>query len=121
MTGIGTSAAMKDALVDAGIDLAEDPGVVGGVTGALVNGCYQADVPAILLFVRADPNAPDPGAAQAVIETALEPLVEFDIDTTPLEQEAERIQAKKAQIAQEMQAAQEAEQPTSMQARAMYQ
>lgn len=119
--GIGTDQAMKDELETAGVDIAPETGVVGGVTGALVNACYQADVPAMLLLVRADPNVPDPGAAQAVIETALEPLVEFDIDTTPLEQEAERIQAKKAQIAQELQAAQEAEQPTSMQARAMYQ
>ncbi len=119
--GLGTSEAMREQLLDAGVDIAPDTGVVGGVTGALVNACYQADVPAMLLLVRADPNVPDPAAARAVIETALEPLVEFDIDTTPLEEEAERIQTKKAQIAQELQAAQEAEGPTSMQARAMYQ
>lgn len=119
--GLGTTQEMKDELVDAGIDIAPETGVVGGATGALVNACYQTEVPAMLLLVRADPNVPDPGAAKAVIETGLEPLVEFNIDTEPLEEEAERIQAKKAQIAQEMQAAQEAEQPTSMQARAMYQ
>lgn len=121
VVGIGTTPAMKQELESAGVDIAPDTGVVGGVTGALVNACYEADVPAMLLLVRADPNVPDPGAARAVIETALEPLVEFDIDTAPLAQEAERIQAKKAQIAQELAAAQEAEQPSSMQARAMYQ
>lgn len=119
--GLGTTQEMKDELVDAGIDIAPETGVVGGATGALVNACYQTEVPAMLLLVRADPNVPDPGAAKAVIETGLEALVEFEIDTEPLEEEAERIQAKKAQIAQEMQAAQDAEQPTSMQARAMYQ
>jgi uncharacterized protein len=119
--GLGTDGAMKGDLEAAGIDIAEDAGVVGGVTGALVNACYQAEVPAILLLVRADPSVPDPGAARAVIESALEPLVDFDIDTEPLEQEAERIQARKAQIAEELQAAQEAESPVSMQARAMYQ
>lgn len=70
-----------------------------------MNACYQTEVPAMLLLVRADTNVPDPGAAKAVIETALELLVEFDMDTGPLEEEADRIQAKKAQIAQEMQAA----------------
>jgi hypothetical protein len=119
--GVGTSEAMTDQLVDAGVDLAPDTGVVGGVTGTLVNACYQADVPAILLLVRADPNLPDPAAARTVIDTALEPLVDFEIDTEPLEQEAERIKAKKAQIAQELQSAQEAEPSDSMQSRVMYQ
>lgn len=121
VTGLGTNQAMKDELVEAGVEIAPETGVVGGATGALVNACYQAEVPAMLLLVRADPNVPDPGAARAVIETALESLVAFDIDTAPLQEEADRIQSKKAQIAQEMQAAQEAEEPTSMQARAMYQ
>lgn len=119
--GLGTNQQMKDELVNADIDIAEETGVVGGVTGALVNACYQADVPAILLLVRANPHVPDPEAARAVIETALEPLVEFDIDTEPLDEQADRIQAQKAQIAQELKESQEAEGPVSMQARAMYQ
>lgn len=119
--GLGTDPRMQEELVTAGVDIADGTGVVGGVTGALVNACYKAEVPAILLLVRADPHVPDPGAARAVIETALEPLVEFEIDTGPLDDQTERIQAKKAQVAQELQAAQEAEGPVSMQARAMYQ
>jgi uncharacterized protein len=119
--GLGTDQQMKDALVAAGVDIADETGVVGGVTGALVNACYQAEVPAILLLVRADPHVPDPGAARAVIEKGLEPLVEFDIDTDPLDDQAERIQEKKAQVAQELKAAKEAEGSVSMQARAMYQ
>lgn len=119
--GVGTSEAMADQLVDAGVDLAPDTGVVGGVTGTLLNACYEADVPAILLLVRADPNLPDPAAARSVIDTALEPLLDFDIDTEPLEKEAERIKAKKAQIVQELQSAQEAEPSDSMQSRVMYQ
>lgn len=112
---------MKDKLTTAGVEIAEDTGVVGGVTGALVNACYQAEVPAILLLVRADPYVPDPAAARAVIETALAPLIEFEIDTKLLDEQAEQIQTQKAQIAQELKAAQEAEAPVSMQARAMYQ
>lgn len=119
--GLGTTSLMKDKLATAGVDIAENTGVVGGVTGALVNACYQAEVPAILLLVRADPHVPDPAAARAAIETALEPLVEFEIDTELLDEQAEQIQAQKAQVAQELKAAQEAEAPVSMQARAMYQ
>lgn len=119
--GLGTNADMKEELVSAGVGIVEDTGVVGGVTGALVKACYQAEVPAILLLVRADPHVPDPAAARAVIETALEPLVEFDIDTELLDEQADRIQTQKAQIAQELKEAQEAEGPVSMQARAMYQ
>jgi len=121
VTGLGTNEAMKEELVEAGIEIAPDAGVVGGVTGSLVNACYQADVPAMLLLVRADPSVPDPRAAKAVIEQALEPLVEFELETAPLEEEAERIQERKAQIAEQLQAAQQAESPASMQARAMYQ
>lgn len=119
--GLGTTSLMKDKLTAAGVEIAEDTGVVGGVTGALVNACYQAEVPAILLLVRADPYIPDPAAARAVIETALAPLIEFEIDTKLLDEQAEQIQTQKAQIAQELKAAQEAEAPVSMQARAMYQ
>ncbi|MFB6196749.1 MAG: proteasome assembly chaperone family protein [Halobacteriaceae archaeon] len=83
--GLGTNQAMKDDLITAGVDIASDAGVVGGITGALVNACYQADLPA------------------------------------PLKAEAERIQSRKAQIVEELQSAKEAEQSTSIQARAMYQ
>lgn len=107
--GLGTDQRMKDELVAAEVEIATETGIVGGVTGALVNACFQAKVPTILLLVRADPQVPDPRAARAVIEKALEPLVKFDIDTEPLDEQAERIQAKKAQVARELKAAQEAE------------
>ncbi|MDX1748111.1 MAG: PAC2 family protein, partial [Halobacteriales archaeon] len=82
VTGVATTAAVESDLTDAGINLAEDTGLVGGVTGAIVSECFHAGVPAALLIVRADPYVPDPAAARSLIETALEPLVEFDIDTT---------------------------------------
>ncbi|RKD89102.1 proteasome assembly chaperone family protein [Halopiger aswanensis] len=106
VVGVATTEELKTELEDAGIDLAEDSGAVSGVTGALINACYQADVPAALLLVRADPRLPDPAAARSVIETALEPLVEFDIDTTELREQAEEIQRQKQQVAQQLQQAQ---------------
>ncbi|EMA31131.1 proteasome assembly chaperone family protein [Natronobacterium lacisalsi] len=107
VVGVATTEALKAELEDAGIELAAESGAVSGVTGALVNACHQADVPAVLLLVRADPRLPDPAAARSVIETALEPLVDFDIDTTELREQAEEIQRQKQQVAQQLQQAQE--------------
>lgn len=101
--GVATTDALREDLRSAGVPVAEAHGVVGGITGALVNKCYQLDIPAVLLIARAHPQLPDPTAAKAVIETALEPLVEFDIDTTPLDEQAEEIQAQMNQIAQQYQ------------------
>lgn len=120
--GVATTDAVETDLRDAGIELAEDAGAIGGVTGGLVADCYQADVPAAVLVVRCDPRLPDPGAARAVIEEALEPLVEFDIDTSELEEQAEQIRNQKQQIAQHLQQMQQQQQQgETMQSRAMYQ
>ena len=103
VTGVATTEALRAELVDAGIQVPEEPGLVGGITGSLVRECYQADVPAALLIVRAHPFLPDPEAAKSVIETALEPLVEFDIDTTALAEQADEIQQRMQQVAQQYQ------------------
>ncbi|MEF8799606.1 MAG: PAC2 family protein [Halolamina sp.] len=101
--GVATTDELEAALTDAGIPLAEQSGVIGGVTGGLLADCYHNDVPAAALVVRSNPYIPDPGAARAVIEDALEPLVEFDIDTQELLDQAEEIQKQKQQIAEQLQ------------------
>lgn len=111
VTGVATTDAVESDLRDAGIDLAPDTGVVGGVTGAIVSECYHADIPAALLIVKADPYVPDPAAARAVIEDALEPLVNFDIDTEELQEQADKIQERKQQIAQQLKQQYEQQQP----------
>ena len=103
VSGVATTEAIRADLVDADIEVADDLGLVGGITGSLVRECYQADVPAALLIVRSHPFLPDPKAAKAVIETALEPLVEFDVDTTPLDEQADEIQQRMQQVAQQYQ------------------
>ncbi|UWG47183.1 Archaeal enzyme of ATP-grasp superfamily [Halanaeroarchaeum sp. HSR-CO] len=103
VNGIATTDGMRQKLQDADIDLAEEPGLVGGVTGALVQACFHGGVPAAVLIVKAHPFLPDPGAAQEVVENALEPLVDFDIDTSELEQQADDIQKRMSQIAQQYQ------------------
>lgn len=96
---MATTEELKTELEEAGITRAAEDGAVGGVTGALINACYQADVLAASLLVRADPRFPDPAAARSVIENALEPLVAFDIDTDELREQAEEIQRQKQQVA----------------------
>ncbi|MFB6303316.1 MAG: proteasome assembly chaperone family protein [Haloferacaceae archaeon] len=121
VTGVATTDGMEADLTEAGIDLAEESGAIGGVTGGLASGCYHEGVPAAVLVVRCDPRLPDPTAAQAVIEDALEPLVEFDIDTSELEERAEKIQAQKRQIAEQLQQMQQQQEGGASQPRPMYQ
>jgi len=99
--GIATDDRMESEVGDAGIELAEGSGLVGGVTGALVDACYERGVPAVVLVVKAHPQLPDPGAARSVIENAIEPLVDFDVDTTELQEQSDQIQAQLEQIAQQ--------------------
>jgi uncharacterized protein len=103
IVGVATTDDLETTLTDAGITLAEGSGTIGGVTGALLADCYHDDVPAAVLIVRSNPYIPDPAAARAVIEEALEPLVEFDIDTQELLEQAEKIQKQKQQIAEQLQ------------------
>lgn len=74
--------------------------VLAGTSGVVVNDCYHADIPTITLVVKAHPFLPDPVAAKAVIEKALEPLVDFEIDTRALKEEADDIRQKMEQVAQ---------------------
>jgi len=120
--GIATSDETEAQIRDAGIELAEGSGLVGGVTGALVSGCYEQSVPAAVLIVKAHPQLPDPGAAQSVIENALEPMVDFDIDTTELEDQSEQIRSQLEQIARQyQQAAQESQEQQPPANASMYQ
>lgn len=117
--GLASTEELREELEDAGIEIMEESGAVGGVTGALATACYRNDVPAALLLVRVEPRLPDPKAAHSLIENALEPLVEFDIETDALLEQAEKIQQQKQQIAQQLQQAQDQE--GTMQSQAMFQ
>jgi len=111
VTGVATTDSLEADLDRVGIDLAEGSGAIGGVTGGLLADCYQEDVPAAVLIVRCNPYIPDPGSAHAVIENALEPLVNFDIDTSELREQADEIREQMEQIAQQLQQYQEGEAP----------
>ena len=101
IVGVATNDAIKEELVEVGIEIPDEPGLVGGITGSIVRECYQEDIPTALLIVRAHPFLPDPEAAQSLIDNALEPLVEFEIDTTSLKEQAETIRREMRQIAEQ--------------------
>lgn len=98
--GVATTEPIREELVSAGIKMHDAHGLVGGITGALVRECYHAEVPAAVLIVRSHPFLPDPNAAKAVIEGSLEPLVDFDIDTSDLDKHADVIRRRLEQIAE---------------------
>ncbi|WP_306061263.1 proteasome assembly chaperone family protein [Natronococcus wangiae] len=119
--GIATTDDLERELVEAGIELAEGRGVINGVTGRLATACYHADIPAVVLAVKADPYLPDPTAAQSVIETALEPLVHFNIDTTELKEQADMIQTRLEDVAQQFRRAIQQQHSGQQEDPAMYQ
>ncbi|AUX10772.1 ATP-grasp superfamily enzyme [Halalkaliarchaeum desulfuricum] len=121
IVGVATTDELETDLVDAGIPLAEGAGVIGGITGGLLASCYHNDIPASVLVVRSHPYIPDPGAAREVVENALEPLVDFDIDTQELLEQAEEIQRQKQQIAQQLQQYQQQQQEQQPQTSGMFQ
>lgn len=121
VVGVATTEGLREELRAADIAVAEDPGVVGGVTGALMQACYHEEIPAVVLIVKAHPYLPDPTAARSVVEGALEPLVEFDIDTTELKDQAEEIQRRMNQIAEQYERMAQDQQPQETKPTGMFQ
>lgn len=101
--GLATDEAQLGELQKAGVEIAEGSGAIGGPTGALLRRCDRQGIPAIALLVKVHPQLPDPGAARAVIEEALEPLVAFDIDTTELKEKDDKIKERMEKVAQKFQ------------------
>ena len=86
-----------------------------------MNDCYHADIPTTALVVKAYPFLPDLEAARAVIEKALEPLVDFEIDTRSLQEEADEIRQRLEQVAQYYKQLQEGTQPNAIENSSLYQ
>jgi uncharacterized protein len=92
------------------------------ITGALAKEFFAAEIPTAILIVKTNPFFPDPTAAQSLIENAVEPLVDFDIETTALAQQAETIEDELEQVAtQYQQIIQEQQDPTNSPMPNMYQ
>lgn len=107
VSGVASTEAERERLRGVGIELAGQTGAIGGPTGALLQACFRSEVAAVALIVRCRPKVPDPGAARAVIENGLERLVDFDLDTTDLQERDEEIQRQMEQVAHQFQQAQQ--------------
>ncbi|WP_132061162.1 proteasome assembly chaperone family protein [Halorussus amylolyticus] len=95
VSAVGSTAELRSSFEDAEVTIETDEGLIIGPTGALASAFFHAGIPTAVLLVKTDldPFVPDPIGAKVLIEEALEPLVEFSIDTTPLEEQAETIRA----------------------------
>jgi uncharacterized protein len=80
----------------------EVPGLVSGPTGALLAHAMETDTPAVGVVADTHPKFPDPGAAKAVLERAVEPLANVDVAVDDLAQQAERVRRAKQQLAAQL-------------------
>ena len=100
------------------IDVAEpnQSGAVSGPTGALLNCAAARGRSAIGLIVESSPQFPDPEAARVLLEDAIAPITDVDVDVSELLDRAEEIKAQREELAKRMQ---EATSEESSQARPM--
>lgn len=100
----GDGAAMLDA---ADIDPPSEMGAITGPTGALVHESQRVGLTGVGLVVEADRQFPDPEAARALLQTAIGPLADFEVDTEALVEQAEEIGKAKERLAQQLQEGQD--------------
>lgn len=89
--GIGSTAAAHEILQNHGVPIFEE-GVITGVAGVLLNEGRKRGFDVISLLAEAHPDYPDARAAARVIETVDALLLNLNLDTGPLYEEAERIE-----------------------------
>ncbi|ACV48934.1 MULTISPECIES: proteasome assembly chaperone family protein [Halomicrobium] len=104
MYGVGTGDG-KALLSAADIGAPTIDGAVTGPTGALLYAAQRQGLDSVGLVVDADKQFPDPAAARVVLEDGVQPLAGIDIDTEALVEHAEEISEAKADLAAQMQQA----------------
>jgi uncharacterized protein len=80
-------------------------GAVTGPTGALLYDAGKQGLDSVGLVVGADKQFPDPAAARVVLRDGISALADVDIDTDALVEHAEEISEAKADLAAQMQQA----------------
>ncbi|MFB6295061.1 MAG: proteasome assembly chaperone family protein [Candidatus Nanohaloarchaea archaeon] len=106
--GVGTGAA-DDILEEAGIDAPKQTGLIGGPTGAMMHEAADRGLDAVGLVAETDPQFPDPIAARHLIDDGVEKIIEFDIETEVLVEQAEQIREQKQKLAEMIQNAEKHE------------
>jgi uncharacterized protein len=94
-------------VADAGINTPSEMGIVSGPTGALLAHAVDHGTTAVGVVVESDPQFPDPDAAKAVIERAIDPTAGIEINTGDLTEKAAEIEQARKQLLKRMQQASE--------------
>lgn len=116
--GIGTGAGT--ALLDEhSINTPRESGMISGPVGALLVEACEQDVDCIGLVVQANKQFPDPEAARVLLIDAIEPLVDIEVETDKLVEQAEEISKAREQLAKQMNQAED--ESTQARPRGMYQ
>ncbi|MFC7082596.1 PAC2 family protein [Halorussus caseinilyticus] len=89
-------------LADHDIDPPATDGVWSGPTGALLARASEVELDAVGLVVETDPEFPDPEAACAYINRAVNPIAGLSVDDADLRAHVEEIRAEKEQLAHQM-------------------
>ena len=100
--GVATGDAV-DALERHDIDEPPEDGVVTGPTGALINRSAQLGYDSLGFVVGCSANFPDPEAASVLLEDAIGPVADLEIDVQELLERAEEIREHREQFAKQMQ------------------
>lgn len=95
----------KRLLAGADIDSSDDPGLISGPTGALLNHAVETGETAVGLVVESDARFPDPEASRVLIERGIGPIAGIDVPVKDLVDHADEIRAAKEEFAKRMQAA----------------
>ncbi len=91
--GIGSTPRARGLLEESGIRLFQE-GVITGMAGVLLNEGRRRDFDVIALLAEANPQYPDARAAAKVIETLDKLILHIRLDSGPLYEEAEVIEAQ---------------------------
>ncbi len=102
------------------IDVPPEDGVVSGPTGALLNRATQSGTDSLGLVVECNPQFPDPEAASVLLERAIGPVADVNVDVSKLIDRATEIQEQRSAFAERMQEVGEVE-STQAQPLRMYQ
>jgi uncharacterized protein len=105
-------------LESAGIDVPTEAGAITGPTGALIHEANTVGMTSVGLVVEADRQFPDPMAARRLLSEGIGPLIDVDIETDVLVEQAEQIRHAKARLAEQLQ---DSEESTSARPLGMYQ
>ncbi|PSP93238.1 3-isopropylmalate dehydratase [Halobacteriales archaeon QS_4_62_28] len=104
--GIATGSA-GELLDETEIEAPPVDGAVTGPTGALLHIAERRDFDGLGLIVEADKQFPDPAASRVILRDGVSALAGVDIDTSALVEHAEEISEARADLAAQMQQADE--------------